>query len=64
MKEKNNEKVMKNIEKDPSLLLNLDLDQNNINFMFNVRYGLNVFKLFLMIMNISYFIGIIWMIFC
>ena len=43
---------------------NLDLDQNNINLFFNIRYCLKVFKLFLMIINIAYFIGIVWMIFC
>ena len=55
---------MKNIVDDPSLLLNLDLVQNNINFFFNIRYGLKVFKLFLEIMNVSYFTGIVWMTFC
>ena len=29
-----------------------------------MRYGLKIFKLFLMIMNVSYFTGIFWIIFC
>jgi hypothetical protein len=64
LKEKNKERVMKNIENDPTLLQNLDLDQNNIDFLFNVRYCLKIFKLFLMIINVAYFTGVIWIIFC
>ena len=64
LKARNTEKVRKNIELDQSLENNLDIDQNRINFLFNIRYGLKIFKLFLMIINIAYFTGIIWMIFC
>jgi hypothetical protein len=64
LKVRNTKKVKRNIENDPLLENNLDLDQNKINLFFKIRYGLKVFKLFLMIINISYFTGIIWMIFC
>ena len=64
LKEKNTQRVMTQIEKDPTLLQNLDLDQNNIDFLFNVRYGLKISKLFLMIINVAYFTGVIWIIFC
>jgi hypothetical protein len=64
LKEKNRERVMNNIERDPTLLQNLDLDQNNIDFLFNVRYALKIFYLFLMIINVAYFIGTAWIIFC
>ena len=64
LKEKNSQRVMTQIEKDPTLLQNLDLDQNNIDFLFNVRYGLKISKLFLMIINVAYFTGVIWIIFC
>lgn len=64
LKEKNTQRVMAQVEKDPTLLQNLDLDQNNIDFLFNVRYGLKISKLFLMIINVAYFTGVIWIIFC
>lgn len=64
LKEKNTERVLKNIENDPTLLQNLDLDQNNIDFLFNIRYGLKISKLFLMIINVAYFTGVIWIIGC
>lgn len=64
LKEKNTQRVMKNVENDPTLLQNLDMDQNNIDFLFNVRYALKISKLFLIIINVAYFTGVIWMIFC
>ena len=64
LKEKNTQRVMTAVENDPTLLQNLDLDQNNIDFLFNVRYFLKISKLFLMIINVAYFTGVIWIIFC
>jgi hypothetical protein len=46
------------------LIENLDLDQNNIDLLFRVKYLLKVFKLFLMIVNVAYFTGTFWMIAC
>lgn len=43
---------------------NLYIDQNKIEFFFNVRYALVGFKLFIMIVNVSYFTGVIWLIYC
>lgn len=60
----NKKQVMKKIENDPSLIENLDLDLNNIDLLFSVRYLLKIFRLFLMIVNVAYFTGVIWMIGC
>ena len=64
LKEKHGIKVLDRVEEDPTLEDNLHVDQNNIEYFFNVRYCLKIFKLFLMIMNVSYFTGILWIIFC
>lgn len=63
-KRKHEVKVLAQIDKDPALEENLNVDQNNIDYFFNLHYLLKIFKLFLMIMNVSYFTGIIWLIFC
>ena len=64
LKERQSVKVIERVENDPTLEDNLHGDHNNIEYFFNVRYGLKIFKLFLMIMNVSYFTGIIWVILC
>lgn len=64
LKKKNTQNVLKNIENDPTLLQNLDLDLNKIDLLFNIRYLLKMIKLFLMIINVAYFTGVIWIIGC
>ena len=63
-KNKNKQKVLKKIEKDPTKADDLDTDYNKINEQFNLSYSLNIFKLFLMILSLSYFTGMIWFVFC
>lgn len=57
-------KILKEIERDPLLDDNLDKDMNSIDWLIKVRYMLKTFKLILMLFNVSYFTGILWIIYC
>lgn len=48
----------------PDLAENQDIDNNNIELLMKIQYGLKTLKLAITIFNISYFMGIIWLIFC
>lgn len=63
-KNRNKQRVLKQIERDPTKDDDLDTDYNSINSFFNMSYSLKIFKLFLMILSLSYFTGMIWFIFC
>lgn len=52
------------IEKDPLIDENSLVDNNSIDYLMNIKYFLETFKLVLVIFNVSYFIGIFWMIYC
>lgn len=52
------------IEHDPDLAENQDIDNNNIELLMKIGYGLKTLKLAIVIFNISYFMGIIWLIYC
>ena len=64
LKNSNKEKVLDKAKENPEILDNHYLDFNRIEYFFNVSYVFKGFELFLMIINVSYFSGIIWMIFC
>jgi hypothetical protein len=63
-KNRNKEKVLRQIERDPSIADDPDTDYNGINSFFNMSYSLNIFKLFLMILSLSYFAGMFWFTLC
>lgn len=52
------------IEHKPDLAENQDIDNNNIELLMKIQYGLKTLKLAITIFNISYFMGVIWLIFC
>ena len=52
------------IEREPKLAENQDIDNNNIELLMKIGYGLKTLKLAIAIFNISYFMGIIWLLFC
>jgi hypothetical protein len=64
IKNRNKELVLRQIEKDPTKADDPDTDYNGINTFFNVSYSLNIFKLFLMILSLSYFAGMFWFVLC
>ena len=55
---------MKAIERDPSLANNLDVDSNKIEELLMISYFLKIFKLVIIILNVSYLFGICWLIIC
>ena len=58
------DRILVKIEADPRIDDNIMLDNNSIDMVMNIRYALETFKLILVIINVSYFTGICWMIFC
>lgn len=52
------------IKSDPELAENSDLDNNNIMLILMISYFFKTFKLVVIILTVSYFIGIFWYIFC
>ena len=58
------DRLLIKIEKDPLIDENTLVDNNNIDILMNIKYFLETFKLVLVIFNVSYFTGIIWIIFC
>lgn len=57
-------RVLINLENNPKIIENRELDLNGFDSLFNMAYSLNIFKLFLIVFNVSYFTGVIWIIFC
>jgi len=39
-------------------------DHNNINFIMTIRFSLRIIKLIIIIFNLSYFVGMGWLLFC
>jgi hypothetical protein len=55
---------MDKIEKDPTLATNLDIDSNKIEEMLVFSYFLKIFKLVIIILNLSYLFGVMWIVLC
>ena len=56
----NKKQIDKIIQTDKMLAENITIDNNNITKMLIINFVIKVFKLVLIIMNISYFIGFFW----
>ena len=52
------------IATDPELAENSDLDNNNIMIILMISYFFKTFKLVVIILTVSYFMGMLWYIFC
>ena len=52
------------IKYDPELAKNNEIDNNNIMKILRIGYLFKTFKLVVIILSVSYFIGIFWYIFC
>jgi len=52
------------VENDEELANNREIDNNNIESILLASYGLKIFKLVVVIMNITYLIGLCWYIIC
>ena len=52
------------IEDDPILAENMDIDNNKITEQIMIHFVLNVIKIIIIIINLSYFIGFLWYIYC
>ena len=64
VKKQSFKKTMAKIEKDPTLATNLDIDSNNIEEMLVFSYFLKIFKLVIIILNLSYLFGVMWILLC
>lgn len=58
------EKLNKVIKDNPILADNIEIDNNNITTLIIIGFIFRTIKLIIIIINISYFIGFIWYIFC
>lgn len=58
---KNLERIIQN---EPELAENSDLDNNNIMLILMISYFFKTFKLVIIILTVSYFIGMVWYIYC
>jgi len=56
--------VIKQMELDPELNEDFDTDSNKLEEMLLLNYFLKIFKLVLIIMNLSYLFGVFWMVVC
>lgn len=56
--------IMKKIDKNPSLATNLYIDSNKIEELLVLSYILKIFKLVIIIMNLSYLVGVFWLVLC
>ena len=61
---KNRKNILHIIETDEELANNMVLDNNNITSMVMINFTLKIIKLVIVIMNISYFLGFFWYIYC
>ena len=52
------------IKNKPELADDMDQDNNQIEFLMMVNYGLKTLKLIILIINISFFLGMFWLIYC
>ena len=52
------------IERWPEMADDMDIDQNGMNVQVKITYTFKIFKLVLLILNVIYFIGVFWLIYC
>jgi hypothetical protein len=55
---------MLNIQRDPTLATNVDIDSNNIEGLLIISYSLKTMKIVIIIMTITYFTGVFFLIIC
>lgn len=58
------ERIEKRIQEDPKIGDEIVVDHNNIESLLMTNYFLQIFKLVITILSISYFVGMIWLTFC
>jgi len=58
------ERIKQLIETNPELAEDTVTDQNNISLLIKINNALKIFLLVMIILNISYFLGFFWFIFC
>jgi hypothetical protein len=58
------ERIQKRIEKDPKFAEDHDTDHNNIILLIKIGSSLRILLLIIIIVTISYFLGILWFIYC
>jgi hypothetical protein len=58
------ERLEKIIQTDPIKAEEVESDQNMISLMVMIKFLIKIIKLALIILNICYFLGIFWFIFC
>ena len=64
VKELRKKTIIKQIEEDPTLGEDKDQDHNNIENLLMINYCLKTIKMIIVMTSISYFMGIIWYIYC
>ena len=52
------------IENDPYEAENVEIDNNKISALILINFTIRTFKLVIIILNISYFLGFLWYIYC
>lgn len=52
------------IETNPEIANETEYDHTKIGLTLSISYGLKMFKLLLLISNLTYFLGLIWLIYC
>ena len=57
-------KMTELIEDDPIEAENMDKDNNKITEQIMIHFVLNVIKIIIVIINLSYFVGFLWYIYC
>jgi hypothetical protein len=64
VKQQFNIKIQRIIDNDPVLAEDKDLDNNRIEDILMVSYAVKIFKLVVVILNITYITGVIWLVLC
>ena len=58
------ERVAEQLDDDPELNENFDIDSNKLEEMLLLKYFLKIFKLVIVIVNLSYLFGVFWICLC
>ena len=56
--------LQKLVDNDPRIANDIDADHNNIEKILNISYALRILKLVIIIGNISYLLGLMWLVMC
>ena len=64
IKETLQQRLKEKILKDPELGEDMEQDNNQIELLLFISYGFQTAKLFIIVFNLSFFIGMFWLIFC